>query len=82
MPFFLLLLLLGCHYFHVSWGEGDDGSGLSVQQWQSLRWPCCSLFVLCNASEPRAPNESSQNNNATSRNSFSSVLMKIKGLTL
>lgn len=79
---YFLLLLLDCCYFYISWGEGKDGSGLSVQQWQSLIWPCRSLFVLLNALEAHTQNESSQNNNGKSCNSFSSVLMKIKGLTL
>lgn len=77
-----LPLLLDCHNFNVSWGGGQNSSGLSRQWWQSLMWLCCSLFALFHALEACTRSESRQNNNATSCNSFSSVLMKIKGLIL
>lgn len=80
--FFYWPLLLDRHYFNVSWSEGENGSGLSRWRWQSLTWPCCSLFALFNALAACTQSESCRNNNATSCNSFSSVLMKIKVLTL
>lgn len=61
--------------------QEKKGSDLSRWQWQSLTWPCCSLFVFLNASEASTWSETCQNNKAVSCNSFSSVLMKIKGLT-